>query len=65
MHKILQWFSNPPPDTPRATILLRPRAAAMPARLRQPRSASRKPQPVRSGRADSRESSGTVCVLLP
>ena len=23
MHRILQWFSNPPPDAPRATILLR------------------------------------------
>jgi len=23
VHRILQWFSNPPPDAPRATILLR------------------------------------------
>ena len=23
MHRVLQWFSNPPPDAPRATILLR------------------------------------------
>ena len=23
MYRILQWFSNPPPDAPRATILLR------------------------------------------